>query len=65
MSNAVRQTGKIISRSGRNYSLAFDGGGRFSAESDTQYPVGVRVDVLAGIIVARAGVEQKIKYYQV
>lgn len=65
MSSAMRQTGKIISRVGRNYSLEFDSGGRFSAESDKSWPVGVRVLVVAGIIMDRAGAEQKIKYYQV
>lgn len=65
MSEVIKQTGKIISRDGRNYSLEDDNGGGFLAESDQKWPVGIRVRVLGGVIVARAGAKQKIKYYQV
>ena len=65
MSDGMRQTGTIVSREGRNYQLEFDSGGMFSAESGVSYPVGVRVLVVAGVIVDLAGAEQKIKYYQV
>lgn len=65
MSSTIRQTGKIISRSGRKYSLELDSGGMISAESGVSYPVGIRVVVLAGVIVDRAGAKQKVKYFQV
>lgn len=65
MVEVIKQTGKIVSRQGRNYVLEADSGGRISAESDKNWPVGVRVRVLGGVIVAQAGTEQKIKYYQV
>lgn len=65
MAEVTKQTGRIISRDGRNYTLEADSGGNIIAESGEKWPVGVRVRVLGGIIVDRAGVEQKIKYYQV
>lgn len=65
MIEVIKQTGKIISRQGRNYVLEADNGGRITAESDKSWAVGIRVRVLGGVIVARAGVKSKIKYYQV
>ncbi len=63
--NNNKQTGKIMARVGRNYTLEFDSGGFFSAESDARWAVGIRVLVVAGVIVSRAGKERNIKFYQV
>ncbi len=61
----TRRSGEILSRNGRNYIILSDGGGKFTAEADAVWPLRARVVVVGGMIIARAGVVQPVKYFEV
>ena len=59
-----RSTGTVLARTGRQHTVAIDGGSTVRADSYISYNPGRRVTLVAGVIVGTAGAAPSLINYQ-